>query len=106
MRIFVTVIAVLTLSHPLSAQVDNPENWQSVLYADHQLVGKIWSSREQQFISPDNLWPSLISASYLLLGEKHDNPDHHAIQLAVIERLISDGAVSQMTFEMLDSNAS
>jgi len=106
MRIFVTVIAVLTLSHPLSAQVDNPENWQSVLYADHQLVGKIWSSREQQFISPDNLWPSLISASYLLLGEKHDNPDHHAIQLAVIERLISDGAVSQMTFEMLESNAS
>ena len=105
MRIFVAVIAALTLSHSLSAQVDNPENWQSVLYADHQLVGKVWSSREQQFITPGALWSRLISASYLLLGEKHDNPDHHALQLAVIEHLISDDAISQITFEMLDSNA-
>ena len=106
MRIFVAVMAALALSQSLSAQVDNPENWQTVLYANHQLVGKIWSSREQRFISPDTLWPRLVGASYLLLGEKHDNPDHHAVQLAVIERLISAGAVSQITFEMLDSNAS
>lgn len=105
MRIVVAVIAALTLSRSLSAQLDSPENWQAALYADHQLVGKIWSSSEQQFVSPETMWSRLTSASYLLLGEKHDNPDHHVMQLELIERLIRGGAVSQITFEMLDSNA-
>lgn len=105
MRIIVAVIVALTLSHSLSAQIESPENWQSALYADHQLVGKIWSSSEQRFVSSEEMWLRLVSASYLLLGEKHDNPDHHVMQLDVIERLISDGVISQITLEMLDSNA-
>ena len=103
--ILLIAFAVMSYCSWASAQVAGPEQWQSALYQDHQLVGKIWSSREQRFIDEDTLWLQLTSASYLLLGEKHDNPDHHVLQLRVLEGLISDGSVSQITFEMLDSNS-
>ena len=87
------------------AQLLPPDSWQSPLYADHELVGKIWSSSDQQFISADSLWQQLIGARYLLLGEKHDNPDHHDLQLNMLQTLIQENAVSQLTLEMLDSTA-
>ena len=95
---FLVVCAVLVVSSWASAQIAVPENWQSALYQDHQLVGKIWSSRDQKFIETDMLWSQLTGANYLLLGEKHDNPDHHALQLSVLEGLIREGVVSQVTF--------
>ncbi len=41
----------------------------------------------------------LQSADYILLGEKHDNADHHKIQLAVLQNLLASGDV--VVFEML-----
>ena len=44
------------------------------------------------------------SASYLLLGEKHDNPDHHLLQLMVLNHVIEQMRVSNVSFEMMDSD--
>ncbi len=41
----------------------------------------------------------LQSADYILLGEKHDNADHHKVQLAVLQNLLASGDV--VVFEML-----
>ena len=41
----------------------------------------------------------LKSADYILLGEKHDNADHHKIQLAVLQNLLASEDV--VVFEML-----
>lgn len=87
------------------AQVPVSSNWESPLYHDHPLVGKIWSSATRSFVEETQLWQSLRGADFVFLGEKHDNPDHHQMQLAVLQQLIDENRVSHVTFEMLDSSA-
>lgn len=79
--------------------------WQTDLYRDHPLVGKIWDSHEAQFVSEAELWSAVNDARYLLLGEKHDNPDHHALQLHMLESLLQVDAVAAVVFEMLERGA-
>lgn len=40
------------------------------------------------------------AADYILIGEKHDNPEHHDIQLALLQALVKPGDV--VVFEMLN----
>ena len=100
------VAAVLVFTAAVQAQVDVPATWQSRLYSDHPLVGKIFNSRTSEFVPIDDLLVTVEGASYLLLGEKHDNPDHHHLQAAILNHLIARRAVSQVAFEMLDTDAS
>jgi len=84
-------------------QPNQLQRWESELYADHALVGKIWDSRRDQFITADELLPRLEGASYLLLGEKHDNPDHHRLQQHSLDHVLGQGVVSTVAFEMMSS---
>lgn len=88
------------------AQLQEPDHWQSTLLTGHDLVGKIWSQADQAFISTAELDARLQQARYLLLGEKHDNADHHALQLAVLDSLLARDKVSNVTFEMMDETVS
>ena len=81
--------------------LDNPQSWTSALYAQHPLVGVVWDTSKQAPISPSELSLELQRASYLLLGEKHDNPDHHALQLAVLASLLEAGKLHSVSFEMM-----
>ncbi len=81
----------------------NPVAWESPRHVDHPLVGRIWDSRRQSFASPEELLAGLGGARFLLLGEKHDNADHHRLQLSVLESLIATNAVSGVAFEMIDA---
>ena len=82
----------------------NPDAWVSPLHAGHALVGRIWDNRLQQFVTPEELLAGLREARFLLLGEKHDNADHHRLQLSVLESLIAANAVSGVAFEMIDAS--
>lgn len=55
------------------------------LRADHPLVGTIYSPRRRAFITRETLEDDVRRARYLLLGEKHDAPDHHRLQRALLE---------------------
>tara|TARA_R110002073_G_scaffold246222_2_gene409047 strand:- start:1259 stop:2143 length:885 start_codon:yes stop_codon:yes gene_type:complete len=87
----------------VATQTDDAQHWQSPLYADHPLVGMIWDSGQEKFMSTDDLFSQLEGVSYLLLGEKHDNPDHHALQLRVLDYVLSSQSVSNVSFEMMSS---
>ncbi|MCF6199116.1 MAG: ChaN family lipoprotein [Hyphomicrobiaceae bacterium] len=63
------------------------ENWQNSLLADHPLVGTIWSVKDGHAISPKELIERLSIDRLLLLGEIHDNADHHRLQAWVISQL-------------------
>jgi len=98
-------ILLLCSSLPAVAQLEPIREWESALYADNPLVGRIWSSASADFIDSQQLIQSIEGASYLLLGEKHDNPDHHALQLLLLEHVISQGRANSIAFEMMDSDA-
>jgi len=70
-----------------------PERWRSPLAADHPLLGRIWSPREGQIIALARLHAALAAAPVVLLGEVHDNPDHHRIQAWAVGA-VAEGAKS------------
>lgn len=72
--------------------------WQTHLDEGHPLVGKIWSVRQARFVEEAELLATL--DGHVLLGEKHDNPDHHALQAEVLRALVAKKPI--VAFEMFD----
>ncbi len=78
--------------------------WSSAHYRNHPLVGQVWDLRRGVFASPEFVITELHDAPFILLGERHDNPDHHRIQAWVTHALIASGRRPALAFEMLDSD--
>jgi len=91
------LIAALALLFVASAPL--PE-WQSPLGRDHPLAGTIWDVGAGTAITPETLITRLASRRFVLLGEKHDNPDHHRLQAWVVGALIAAGRAPTVAFEM------
>jgi uncharacterized iron-regulated protein len=75
-------------------------SWLAPLGQDHPLVGKIWDVEARRLILPEELVQGLVGRCYILLGEKHDNPDHHRIQAWIISGLVAGGLEPAVAFEM------
>ena len=76
-------------------------DWQSPLGREHPLVGTIWDVATGGALSSELLVSRLAARRYVLLGEKHDNPDHHRLQAWVVRELIAAGRRPAVAFEML-----
>jgi len=87
-----------------SAGVFAQDDWQSPLERNHPMVGKIVDLQSQSVISPKALLENLMRAEVVLIGEKHDNPDHHVLE----KRILSEFAEQpvEVVFEMLDDGQS
>lgn len=57
-----------------------PVDWQSEELRDHPLAGRVWSARDGSFIELGDFARGLALARFVLLGEVHDNADHHLWQ--------------------------
>ena len=76
------------------------ESWQAPLRQDHPLVGRIWDVAAGVFIDRATLVDRLRQGRFVLLGEKHDNPDHHRLQARLLHALIAAGRRPAVGFEM------
>ena len=74
--------------------------WQAPLGRQDPLVGRVWDVRAARFVTPDAMVRELSAARFVLLGEKHDNPDHHQIQAVVLRALLATGRRPVVAFEM------
>lgn len=84
-------------SNAQSTQIE----WESELHINHDLTGQIWLVAENRFITRDELLARLAGSDVVLLGEKHDNPDHHKLRLGILQSLLSGGEPSLLVMEML-----
>lgn len=78
------------------------ENWQTPLGRNHPLTGRIWDAAAARFIDPATLVERLAQSRFILLGEKHDNPDHHRLQTWLLRALIAAGRRPAVGFEMFE----
>ncbi len=85
----------------LSANPVNARDWQSAFYQDHALVGKIWDTRKSRWITEQQLHAAVLEHRFILLGETHDNPDHHHVQAEVLNGLAGAGQKPAVVMEML-----
>lgn len=76
----------------------DPGPWTSAFGVAHPLVGRIWDVANARYVTEDAMIADLKAADHVLLGEKHDNPDHHRLQGEIIAAL----APPAVAFEMLD----
>ena len=83
---------------PVSAAPGEP--WQATLGQDHPLVGRIWDVAAARFIDRTTLTDRLTGSRFVLLGEKHDNPDHHRLQAWLLQAMIDAGRRPAVGFEM------
>ena len=75
--------------------------WLSPKLRDHPLAGVIVNARGEKVPEPE-LLSALASARFAFIGEKHDNPDHHQIELRLIKHRLASQPGSAVVFEMLD----
>lgn len=91
-------------AHRSEAAAPAPEAvpWLTQLDRDHPLVGRVWDAHDRAFIDAAALARRLAPAKFVLLGEQHDNPDHHRLQARLITELVSLGRRPAVVLEMLE----
>jgi uncharacterized iron-regulated protein len=75
----------------------------NMLFADHPLVGKIWDMKSRSFIDEATLLARINAANVLLLGEIHDNLQHHELQQKLLNARIASGARPAVMMEQLNA---
>ncbi len=70
--------------------------------ADHPLIGKIWDVRAARYIALSDLERRLAGSHFVLLGEIHDNPEHHRVQRELVAALLRDGRRPAIAMEQFD----
>ncbi|HEX6211504.1 MAG TPA: ChaN family lipoprotein [Methylomirabilota bacterium] len=99
-RLIGAALAVLLASCAARPPALDLDGWQAPLGRQHPLTGRIWDAPAATFRAPAALLARLAGARYVLLGERHDNPDHHRAQAAILRGLLEAGRRPAVVFEM------
>ncbi len=78
--------------------------WTSAIGREHPLVGRIWSPVDARYLDRAELEAKLADARFVLLGEQHDNPDHHRLQAELLASLVARGRRPAVVFELVDAD--
>jgi uncharacterized iron-regulated protein len=81
-----------------AARAETP--WTSPHFQDHPLAGTIWTS-DFKPVTPEQLETAVLEANFVLLGEIHNNADHHRLQAQMIEALVRAGRRPAVVWEMI-----
>ena len=76
-------------------------SWQSSEGRTHAELGHIIDLASGRAISPEQLVQRLAGTPRVLVGEKHDNPDHHALQLWLLRAMQGNRVQGSLLLEML-----
>ena len=80
-----------------------PGAWQSPIGTNHALVGTVWDVARGAFVDEATVLARLAASRYVLLGEKHDNADHHRLQARAVQSMVAAGRRPAVVFEMFTS---
>lgn len=82
--------------------VDTP-TWQSPLHRDHALAGKVWDVRAGKFVDGVVVEKSVRTAQFVILGETHDNVDHHVLQNRLLNSIVQSGRKPALVMEQFNA---
>ena len=72
--------------------------------AQHPLIGRFWDVHASRWVDEATVETAQAGADFVLLGETHDNPDHHRLQARMLRALVAAGRRPVVAFEMLESD--
>ena len=76
-------------------------SWQGSEGLEHTDLNRILDLRDDRELTAGQLVVELAEADRVLIGERHDNPDHHALQLWLLEAMARRRAQGSLLLEML-----
>lgn len=76
--------------------------WQSPQGHEHADLGVIRDLHSGKTLTADELVERLASAPRVLVGEQHDNPDHHTLQLWLLQALEQKRGQGSLLMEMIN----
>ncbi len=80
--------------------------WKTDIAKDHPLVGRFYDATTFREVTEDDVADGCAQASYVLLGEKHDNADHHTEQARLLGALITRKRSPALVLEMIETDMS
>src|SRR5699024_9817714 len=80
----------------------------SRVIADGAVSGKsaghrVRDLRRNEWLNGDSLLDRLVGAGKVVIGESHDNPEHHRLERWLIQALAARGKLGGVAMEMLDN---
>lgn len=107
-RAYAAVLALLLAGTFLAGCQSAPEPppiasgaWAEFDGRDHPLAGRVWSTREGRFVEPEALVDAVADSHFAILGEVHDNRDHHRLQAWLVREALRQGRRPTLAFEMI-----
>ncbi|PJI48796.1 MAG: iron(III) ABC transporter [Pseudomonas sp.] len=102
----VLLVPLLALLAACQSQLAAPPLpvWQSPEGRDSADLGVIRDLRSGEQLSPAQLLDRLAAAPRVMVGEQHDNPDHHALELWLVRALAGRRPNGSVLLEMLNPN--
>lgn len=70
----------------------------------HPLEEQLYLVDQDRFIDRVQLEEMMMAHPHVILGEIHDNPQHHQLQAWAVERIIAKGGRPLVAFEMIDQS--
>ncbi len=98
-----SLLALLLVAAAGCARTSEIE-WESPIGRTQPLAGRIWDVGAAAFVEPRTLVERLAASRWVLLGERHDNPDHHALQARLVRELAAKGRRPAVGFEMFSTD--
>lgn len=66
------------------------------------LIGRVWDVRAGQFVAPEAAIARARAARIVVLGETHDNAEHHRLQAKILEAILDTGRRPVLAMEQFD----
>lgn len=98
------IVAALVALLPACSTTEKRSKPYDLIDNDHPLTGKIWSVRDQRVVDQQQLKESILRSQYILLGETHDNQEHHKHQQWIIDTVIKNRDSVGVAFEMISTS--
>lgn len=98
------IFLLMVLLAGCQAALPTLPEWQSPQGRDAANLGLIKDLRSGEILTSTELVERLSAASQVLVGEQHDNPDHHALELWLLQAMASQREQGSVLLEMLTSS--
>jgi uncharacterized iron-regulated protein len=68
----------------------------------HALAGRVWDVGAEREISREALLDRASASRFVILGEVHDNPEHHRVQAKILAAMLQAGRSPALVMEQFD----
>lgn len=94
-------LLVLLCVSGIAANAQELPSWISPEGLSDPHLGQVLDTANGIWLTPAMLVESLVSASHVLVGEKHDNPDHQRLQLWLLQNVHKARPQGALLMEMI-----